>query len=111
MDVCESQLIPLAKSLDEADWAHKVIAYNPVWAIGTGLAAAPELAQETHKSIRNWIAANVSDAVAKSMRIVYGGSVNGSNAKELFAQADIDGALVGGASLTDDFITAINGAL
>jgi triosephosphate isomerase (TIM) len=111
MVVCASQLEPLAEVLDEADWAQVAIAYEPVWAIGSGLTATPEMAQETHKSIRDWIATNVSEDVAKAVRIQYGGSMKGANAKDLLAQPDIDGGLIGGASLTADFFNVINGAL
>lgn len=86
------------------------IAYEPVWAIGTGLTATPEMAQETHASIREWMSDNVSPAVAKAIRIQYGGSMKGANAKELLAQPDIDGGLIGGASLTPDFWNVINAA-
>ena len=81
-----------------------VIAYEPVWAIGTGLTASPEQAQEVHALIRNTII-TMDAAVGKQINILYGGSVKGTNASELFAQPDIDGALVGGASLVaDDFV-------
>lgn len=111
MVVCASQLEPLVKVLDESDWTNVAIAYEPVWAIGSGLTATPEMAQETHKNIRDWIATNVSDSVAKAIRIQYGGSMKGANAKDLLAQADIDGGLIGGASLTADFFNVINAAL
>ncbi|XP_025082818.1 triosephosphate isomerase-like [Pomacea canaliculata] len=91
-----------------SDWKRVVIAYEPVWAIGTGRTATPEQAQEVHKAIRNWLAKNVSESVAKSTRIIYGGSVKGSNAKELAGKADVDGFLVGGASLTRDFVAIVN---
>lgn len=109
MDVCSKQLAPLAKILDAGDWEQIAIAYEPVWAIGTGLTATPEMAQETHASIRKWIADNVSPAVAKGVRIQYGGSMKGANANELLAQPDIDGGLIGGASLTADFFNVVNG--
>ena len=80
-----------------------------VWAIGTGLTATPEMAQETHADIRKWLSQNVSPAVASAMRIQYGGSMKGANAKDLLAQPDIDGGLIGGASLTADFFNIING--
>merc|ERR1711953_63948 len=79
------------------DWSRIVIAYEPVWAIGTGLTATPEQAQETHKQIRDYVAKEVSREVADAVRIVYGGSMNANNAKELLSCADIDGGLVGGA--------------
>ena len=80
-------------------WDNVVIAYEPVWAIGTGLTATPEQAQETHLNIRTWLKENVSESVANAVRIQYGGSVNDENARELGNMADIDGFLVGGASL------------
>lgn len=85
--------------------------YEPVWAIGTGLTATPEMAQETHASIRAWVADNVSADVAKAVRIQYGGSMKGANAKDLLAQPDIDGGLIGGASLKDDYFNVVNGVL
>jgi triosephosphate isomerase len=108
MIVCASQLEPLAKILEKDDWANVAIAYEPVWAIGSGLTATPEMAQETHKSIREWIATNVSEDVAKEIRIQYGGSMKGANAPGLLAQPDIDGGLIGGASLSADFFNIIN---
>jgi len=111
MDVCASQLEPLAKVLGPDDWANVAIAYEPVWAIGTGLTATPKMAQATHKSIRDWVSSNVSASVADAIRIQYGGSMKGANAKDLLAQPDIDGGLIGGASLTADFFNVVNGAL
>ncbi len=111
MEVCAKQLEPAAKLLSEEDWANVAIAYEPVWAIGTGLTATPEMAQETHKSIREWVAENVSEGVAKAVRIQYGGSMKGANAKDLLAQPDIDGGLIGGASLKADFFNVVNGVL
>jgi triosephosphate isomerase len=85
-----------------------IIAYEPIWAIGTGHTATPEQAQEVHHLIRSTIARIYSDDVATSFPILYGGSVKGSNAAELFAQPDIDGALVGGASLeAADFVAIV----
>lgn len=78
---------------------HIVIAYEPVWAIGTGKVASPEQAQEVHAAIRGRLKEKVSAAVADTTRVLYGGSVKGDNAKELLGCPDIDGALVGGASL------------
>jgi len=85
-----------------------VIAYEPVWAIGTGKVATPAQAQDVHKNIRNWVAQHVSEDVAKSVRILYGGSVTADNCKELASQPDVDGFLVGGASLKPEFINIIN---
>ena len=86
-----------------------VIAYEPVWAIGTGITATPEQAQEMHAFIRALVAKKYSQQVAEKITILYGGSCNPSNAKELFANLDIDGGLIGGASLKpDDFIAIAN---
>jgi triosephosphate isomerase len=86
-----------------------LVAYEPVWAIGTGLTATPEMAQDTHASIRQWMAENVGADVAAAVRIQYGGSMKGENADGLLSQSDIDGGLIGGASLTLDFFKCING--
>ncbi len=89
-------------------FGNAVVAYEPVWAIGTGRTATPEQAQEVHAFIRGFIAAHDHDRdVAKTLRILYGGSVNASNAGGLFAMADIDGGLIGGASLDADAFLAI----
>eukprot|EP00525_Craspedostauros_australis_P001447 CAMPEP_0198133810 /NCGR_PEP_ID=MMETSP1442-20131203/59754_1 /TAXON_ID= /ORGANISM="Craspedostauros australis, Strain CCMP3328" /LENGTH=279 /DNA_ID=CAMNT_0043794945 /DNA_START=91 /DNA_END=930 /DNA_ORIENTATION=+ len=109
MDVCAKQLEPLAKLLKPEEWANVAIAYEPVWAIGTGLTATPEMAQETHANIRKWVSANVSESVANAVRIQYGGSMKGANAEGLLSQPDIDGGLIGGASLKADFFNVING--
>ena len=108
MRVCASQLEPLVKLLDPSDWENIAIAYEPVWAIGTGLSATPEMAQETHASIRGWISDHVSPEVAATVRIQYGGSMKGANANDLLKQPDIDGGLIGSASLKADFLNVIN---
>lgn len=95
--VVESQLRAVLDHVAAEDVAKLVIAYEPVWAIGTGLTATPEYAQQMHQFIRALVAEYSSSA--SDLPILYGGSCNGSNAKELFAQADIDGGLIGGASL------------
>lgn len=90
------------------DWSHVVLAYEPVWAIGTGKTATPKQAQEVHHKLREYLKKNVSEEVAKNVRILYGGSVTGANCKELASQPDVDGFLVGGASLKPEFINIIN---
>jgi triosephosphate isomerase len=89
------------------DWSHIVIAYEPVWAIGTGRNATPDQAQEAHNFIRSWLLENVNEAVATATRIIYGGSVTDLNAKDLIVQPDVDGFLVGGASLKPGFKTIV----
>jgi len=92
-----------------SDWDKVVIAYEPVWAIGTGVVASPAQAQEVHAWLRKWLADNCGPQVADTTRIIYGGSVNPGNCRELGAQEDVDGFLVGGASLNgSDFITICN---
>ena len=98
-DRITEQLTTVFSAIDKKH-AHKiVIAYEPVWAIGTGKTASADQAQEMHAFIRDLIASNVNREVAEGMRILYGGSMKGSNAAELLAQPDVDGGLVGGASL------------
>jgi triosephosphate isomerase (TIM) len=108
MNVCAEQLTPIVAALTEADWKNVVIAYEPVWAIGTGKVATPAQAEETHAQIRAWIAEKVSPAVAKAVRIIYGGSAKASNCRDLMACPNIDGFLVGGASLLPEFVSIIN---
>jgi len=92
-------------------WRNIVIAYEPVWAIGTGKTATPAIAQETHKAIRGWLEENLSATIAQSTSIIYGGSVKSGNCMELASQEDIDGFLVGGASLNgEEFLTIIGSA-
>jgi triosephosphate isomerase len=96
-------------NLPAAAVAEIVIAYEPIWAIGTGLNATPEEAQEMHAFIRSEIAQKFSDKVAQQMSIIYGGSCKPENAQQLFACADVDGGLIGGASLkADDFLKIVN---
>jgi len=93
--------------LSADDLQKLILAYEPIWAIGTGKTASPEQAQEMHAFIRSQIAERYNASVAKNMTILYGGSVKPANAKELFANDDVDGGLVGGASLKADSFTAI----
>ena len=97
--VLERQTAGALSGIDPAAAKTIVIAYEPVWAIGTGKTATPEIAQEAHKIIRDQIAKSLSAELAAGMRILYGGSVKPENTASLSAQEDIDGALVGGASL------------
>jgi triosephosphate isomerase (TIM) len=106
-----TQLAAIASCLSVDDWARVVIAYEPKWAIGTGKVATAEQAEETHAAIRVWLATNVSPSVAESTRIIYGGSVKGSNCGELIACPNIDGFLVGGASLKPEFADIIKVSL
>ena len=108
MDVCKAQLKAVIDVLEEKDWENIVIAYEPVWAIGTGKVATPDQAEETHAAIRVYMASSVSPAVAENVRIIYGGSVNAKNCDNLISKEDIDGFLVGGASLKPEFIQIIN---
>jgi len=84
---------------EQISFSTTILAYEPVWAIGTGKSATPEQAQEVHQFIREWIITNFESQVANQIRILYGGSVKAQNISELMSKADIDGALVGGASL------------
>lgn len=93
--------------LTAKDFSHTIVAYEPVWAIGTGRTATPDLAQEVHQFIRCLIQEEHGGIVAEELRILYGGSVKPDNIKGLMAEADIDGALVGGASLKPDSFAAI----
>ncbi|KAF1921632.1 Triosephosphate isomerase [Ampelomyces quisqualis] len=90
------------------DWSKIVVAYEPIWAIGTGKVATTEQAQEVHKALRAWLQKEVSAEAAQQTRILYGGSVSEKNCSELAKQPDIDGFLVGGASLKPAFVDIIN---
>lgn len=102
--VIEAQLRAVLERVDAVRFASAVIAYEPVWAIGTGRTATPEQAQEVHQHIREMLAGE-DERAADSVQILYGGSMKGSNAAELLSMPDIDGGLIGGASLkADDFL-------
>jgi triosephosphate isomerase len=108
--VVEEQLKAIVDVAGVEALANSVIAYEPVWAIGTGKVATSEQAQEVHAHIRSWLAAQ-NEEVAAKVQILYGGSVKAASAKELFAQPDIDGGLVGGAALiVEEFVGIIEGA-
>lgn len=109
-DVVFEQLQAYADAI--SDWSNVVIAYEPVWAIGTGKVASPEQAQEVHAAIRSWLGDKISPDLASATRIIYGGSVNGANCAELAKKEDIDGFLVGGASLKGpEFVTICNAVI
>lgn len=97
--VLETQMSGGLANVDEAMLSDIVIAYEPVWAIGTGRTASPAQAQEVHAHLRNWLRTRYNPAASERTRILYGGSVKADNALELLQQSDVDGALVGGASL------------
>lgn len=107
-DVIKTQLDNGVFHLDATAFENVVLAYEPIWAIGTGLTASPEQAQEVHAFIRETLAAKYGQEVADNASILYGGSCNPSNAATLFAQKDIDGGLIGGASLKSrDFLEIV----
>jgi triosephosphate isomerase len=106
-EVIVAQLEGALAKLTATEMAQLVLAYEPVWAIGTGLTASPEQAQEVHALIRSWLAKQFDIETAQMTSILYGGSVNAANAKELFGMPDIDGGLVGGASLKSRDFTEI----
>lgn len=106
-DVVKAQLEGSVFNLSKEDFGKIVLAYEPVWAIGTGLTATPQQAQEMHAYIRSLIAAKYGEEVADNTTILYGGSCNAKNAAELFANPDVDGGLIGGASLKAEDFAAI----
>ncbi|KAM7492036.1 hypothetical protein LguiA_034957 [Lonicera macranthoides] len=108
MTVVAAQTKAIADKI--STWNDVVLAYEPVWAIGTGKVASPAQAQEVHTELRKWLQTNIGPEVASTTRIIYGGSVTGASCKELAAQPDVDGFLVGGASLKPEFIDIIKAA-
>jgi triosephosphate isomerase len=110
--ILKEQLTGSLNGINKEEMANIVIAYEPVWAIGTGLTATPAQAQDAHAYVRKLLASLYDDKIARSTRIQYGGSVKPENAKELFSQPDIDGGLVGGASLdAKSLVEIIKGAI
>ena len=108
-DWIKQQLLEGIFHLDSTDFENIIIAYEPIWAIGTGETATSAQAQEMHDFIRTILNEKYGSEIAENISILYGGSCNSSNAKELFSQKDIDGGLIGGASLkADDFLAIIN---
>ena len=109
-DIVRQQLSTALFDLDKSQWSQIVLAYEPVWAIGTGETASPAQAQEMHAFIRKLIEDRYDSACADGVSILYGGSVKPANAAEIFAQTDVDGGLIGGASLqAADFAAIVNG--
>lgn len=106
-EVVQQQLEKGLFHISGEDWNKVIIAYEPVWAIGTGETASPEQAQEMHAFIRNSVSEKAGEGVADEISILYGGSVKPANAKEIFAKKDVDGGLVGGASLNAEDFMAI----
>jgi len=106
-NVVESQLKNALFGLDASAWGSIILAYEPVWAIGTGETASPEQAQEMHAFIRKTIAAGFDQTIAENVSILYGGSVKPNNAEEIFSKPDVDGGLIGGAALVADDFCAI----
>ena len=108
--VVESQISNGLFHLEAKAWKNIVLAYEPVWAIGTGETASPEQAQEMHKFIRTLVEKVYGFDIADNLTILYGGSVKPDNAKEIFSKPDVDGGLIGGAALkADDFLAIVNG--
>ncbi|SDX21701.1 triose-phosphate isomerase [Flavobacterium degerlachei] len=108
-NVVENQLRDGLFHIEAKDWAYIVLAYEPVWAIGTGETASPEQVQEMHEFIRETVRKNFGADIADNVSILYGGSVKPDNAKEIFSNPDVDGGLIGGAALkSDDFIAIVN---
>ena len=104
LEVLKAQCQAVIDQVGIESFANACLAYEPIWAIGTGKTASPEQAQETHKALRDWLATQ-NKLVAQELQILYGGSMNASNAEALLAQPDIDGGLIGGASLkAEDFL-------
>lgn len=108
-NVVENQLRDGLFHLENADWSEIILAYEPVWAIGTGETASPDQAQEMHAFIRETVRHTYGSEIAENVSILYGGSVKPDNAQEIFSKEDVDGGLIGGAALkADDFASIVN---
>jgi len=108
-NIVENQLRDGLFHIEKAAWENIVLAYEPVWAIGTGETASPEQAQEMHEFIRETVRKSFGSDVAEDLTILYGGSVKPDNAKEIFGKPDVDGGLIGGAALkAEDFAAIVN---
>ena len=107
--VVENQIKNALFHLENENWESIVLAYEPVWAIGTGQTASPEQAQEMHAFIRNLVKKHYNSTISEEVSILYGGSVKPENAKEIFGKNDVDGGLIGGAALNaDNFMATVN---
>lgn len=109
-NVVENQLRDGLFHIKNESWENIILAYEPVWAIGTGETATPEQAQEMHRFIRETVRHTFGSTIAEDVSILYGGSVKPDNAKEIFSKPDVDGGLIGGAALkAGDFVAIVNG--
>jgi len=109
VNVLETQLSEGLADVSASDMDNVIVAYEPVWAIGTGKTATPDQAQDAHRAVRLWISEHFNSGIAEQIRILYGGSVKPENVNELMALPDVDGALVGGAALDPESFAAIAG--
>ncbi len=108
-NIISNQISESLFHLSSSDWNNIILAYEPIWAIGTGETASSNQVQEMHSFIRNFIAQKYSNELAQKISILYGGSVKPNNAKEIFSMTDVDGGLIGGASLkSKDFFSIVN---
>lgn len=108
-NIISNQISESLFHLNSSDWDNIILAYEPIWAIGTGETASSDQVQEMHSFIRNFIAQKYSNELAQKVSILYGGSVKPNNAKEIFSMKDVDGGLIGGASLkSKDFFSIVN---
>ncbi|MDC0654578.1 triose-phosphate isomerase [Flavobacteriaceae bacterium] len=108
-NIISNQISESLFHLSSSDWDNIILAYEPIWAIGTGETASSDQVQEMHSFIRNFIGQKYSNELAQKISILYGGSVKPNNAKELFSMTDVDGGLIGGASLkSKDFFSIVN---